>query len=189
MRLLIVTQKVDVKDPVLGFFHRWVEEFAKGCEFVTVICLEEGEHHLPANVEVASLGKENGASKFRYIINFYKYILEGDYDKVFVHMNQEYVILGGVLWRLLGKKVFLWRNHAQGNIMTNLAVTLSHGVFCTSPRSYTAQFKKTKIMPVGIDTGFFKPDSTVVKIPHSILFLGRIAPVKKVLDFIEKNNI
>ena len=58
MKLLIITQKVDINDPVLGFFHRWLEEFAKHYEFVTVICLEKGEHRLPENVKVLSLGKE-----------------------------------------------------------------------------------------------------------------------------------
>ena len=43
-------------------------------------------------------------------------------------------------------------------------------------------------MPVGIDTDFFKPDSTVKRVSDSVLFLGRIAPVKKVLEFIEWFN-
>lgn len=59
MRLLIVTQKVDKNDPILGFFHRWIEEFSKHCEKLTVICLQAGEFKLPANVTVLSLGKEN----------------------------------------------------------------------------------------------------------------------------------
>src|SRR3989338_5009761 len=60
--------------------------------------------------------------------------------------------------------------------------------FCTSPQSYTARFKKTKLMPVGIDTDFFKSDPSIVRIPNSILFLGRIAPVKRVLEFVEWFN-
>jgi len=43
MKLLIVTQKVDINDDVLGFFHDWIKEFAKNCEKVTVICLGKGE--------------------------------------------------------------------------------------------------------------------------------------------------
>lgn len=58
MRLLIVTQKVDRDDDLLGFFHQWICEFAKHCDFVTVICLEKGEYALPANVRILSLGKE-----------------------------------------------------------------------------------------------------------------------------------
>ena len=187
MRLLVITQKVDRNDPVLGFFHRWIEEFAKQFEFVTVVCLEMGEYHLPVNTKVLSLGKERRRSNIRYILCFYKYIWreKDNYDAVFVHMNQEYVLLGWKFWKLWGKKIYLWRNHAQGSLLTRLAVLFSNKVFCTSPSSYTARFKKTKLMPVGIDTDFFKPDPSVKRIPGSILFLGRISPVKKVLEFID----
>ena len=51
MKLLICTQKVDKNDSVLGFFHRWIEEFAKHCEKVTVICLQKGDDDLPAKIE------------------------------------------------------------------------------------------------------------------------------------------
>lgn len=61
---MIVTQKVDVNDPILGFFHRWVEEFAKHFERITVICLQKGEYNLPANVKVFSLGKEESNFQF-----------------------------------------------------------------------------------------------------------------------------
>lgn len=187
MKLLIITQKVDKNDPILGFFHRWIEEFAKQCESVIVICLEQGEYNFPKHVKVLSLGKENRNSKVRYLVLFYKYIWQErhNYDSVFVHMNQEYVLLGWKFWKLWGKKIFLWRNHAKGNWSTRLAVLFSNKVFCTSPQSFTAKFKKTQIMPVGIDTDFFKPNPGVVRIPNSILFLGRIAPVKRVVEFVD----
>ncbi|OHA91890.1 MAG: hypothetical protein A3J09_00050 [Candidatus Zambryskibacteria bacterium RIFCSPLOWO2_02_FULL_51_21] len=187
MKLLVITQKVDKNDPVLGFFHRWLEEFAKHYESIIVICLEKGAYDLPNNVKVLSLGKEDDGSRSEYILKFYKYIWEEreNYDAVFVHMNQEYVILAGDLWRLLGKKIYLWRNHAKGNILTDLAVLLSHKVFCTSPSSYTAKFKKTVLMPAGIDTDFFRPDPRADRVSGSILCLGRLAPVKKVLEFVD----
>jgi len=190
MKLLILTQKVDKNDDVLGFFHGWIKMFAQNVEKITVICLEKGEYDLPENVKVLSLGKEKGASKLRYIINFYKYIwrYKAQYSHVFVHMNQEYVLLAGLWWRFMGKTIFLWRNHAKGAILTRVAVILSHKVFYTSSQSYTARFRKALIMPVGIDTDFFKPDSTVAKKPNSILFLGRIAPIKNVDVFVEALN-
>ncbi|MSR87872.1 MAG: hypothetical protein EXS69_01755 [Candidatus Zambryskibacteria bacterium] len=191
MKLLIVTQKVDKNDPILGFFHRWLEEFAKNFERVTVICLQKGEYNLPG-IKVLSLGKEQSGqhrmlAKVKYILRFYQYIWSerDNYDAVFVHMNQEYVLLAGDIWRLMGKKIYLWRNHAKGNFLTRLAVWLSHKVFYTSPSSYTAQFQKSVQMPVGIDIEFFKSDSSVTREPNSVLFLGRISPVKKVLEFIE----
>ncbi|MFM2357477.1 MAG: hypothetical protein RJA61_214 [Candidatus Parcubacteria bacterium] len=187
MRLLILTQKVDKRDDVLGFFHRWIIEFAKHSNPLTVVALQKGVYELPEHVKVLSLGKERGVSRLRYIINFYYYIWKErkNYDAVFVHMNQEYVLLGGLLWRLFGKRIFLWRNHAQGSSLTRLAVFFSHIVFCTSPHSFTARFKKTHIMPVGVDTEFFKPNPLIQKKLNSILFLGRIAPVKNVEMFVE----
>jgi glycosyltransferase involved in cell wall biosynthesis len=179
-KLLIFTQKVDSQDSVLGFFCGWITAMAKNFESVHVICLEEGKHNLPKNVTVYSLGKEQGANKFEYFVHFWEhlYVIRGKYDRVFVHMNQEYVILGGLCWKLSGIPVYMWRNHPHGDFMTRIAVSLCSKVFCTSRESFTARFKKTTIMPVGIDTNVFKPVPDVVRKKNSICMVGRIAPIK-----------
>jgi glycosyltransferase involved in cell wall biosynthesis len=182
MRLLVVTQVMDQRDPVLGFFHRWVEELATRVEQVTVICLKEGEHHLPENVKVYSLGKENGRqSQLTYAIRFKKlaWRLRKEYDTVFVHMNQEYILLGGWLWKLLGKRIYMWRNHYDGSRLTDIAASFCTKVFCTSRFSYTANYKNAVLMPVGVDTERFSSECGSTRLPHSILFLARIAPSKK----------
>ncbi len=184
-KLLIITQKIDKRDSILGFFHRWVEEFATKFEKITVICLEKGDVHLPPNVTVLSLGKENGRSRIKYLVNFYRHLWfeKDNYDVVFVHMNEEYVLLGGVLWHLLGKKVSMWRNHPIGDLKTRIAVLLCNKVFATSKYSYTAGFGKTKIMPVGVDTSTFRllgsQATAEDRKPRSILFLARISPIKR----------
>ena len=187
LRLLIVTQKMDERDSVLGFFVGWVRELAKHFPQIIIVCLEKGDYDLPSNVKVLSLGKEDKKSRFQYLWRFYKYIWEErkNYDAVFVHMNQEYVLLAGKWWRLWGKPVGLWRNHHAGSWLTNLAVWLANISFCTSRYSYTARFKKNQLMPIGVDLDLFKPDLTVTKQPNSILFLGRLSPVKKQAMFIE----
>jgi len=191
MKLLIITQKVDRSDDMLGFFHAWIEEFSKHCEKVTVICLQRGECDMPANVKVLSLGKEQGASRLEYIFRFYRYLWNErkNYDAVFVHMNREYVLLGGALWRVMGKKVTLWSNHYAGNFLTNIAMMFCHKVFCTSKYSYTARSKKTVFMPVGIDTELFKKENHDVKKTNSVLFLARMAPSKKAHLVIEALRI
>ena len=180
MKLLIVTQKVDINDPILGFFHRWIIEFAKHFESIVVICLELGIYELPENVRVLSLGKENKVSRMSYIRNFYSYIWRErkNYDAVFVHMNQEYVILAGWLWRMWNKKVTMWRNHHSGSFLTDAAAFFCNKVFCTSRYSYTAKYTKTVLMPVGVDLENFSPQQGIVREKNSILFLGRFAPSK-----------
>ncbi len=182
MKVLVITQSVDIHNTTLGFFHRWLEEFAERFESVSVICLQEGEHNLPHNVHVYSLGKEKGNSRVQYIMTFFTYMWKyrKEYDAVFVHMNQEYIVLGGWLWKLLGKNVFFWRNHPYGNIWTRIAVWLSDQVFCTATGSFTARYKKTIVMPAGVDTKIFTDDILVQKVKGSLLVFGRIAPVKRI---------
>jgi len=181
MRLLIVTQALDLDDPLLGAYHGWVEALAKEVDHTEAVCLKEGRHSLPSNVNVHSLGKEKGTSSsllyvWRFLTLAWK--LRTSYDAVFVHMNQEYVLIAGPLWKLLGKKVFMWRNHYAGSFLTDLAAGFCTNVFCTSQYSYTAKFKKTVYMPVGVHTERFKDAGTFVRVPRSILFFSRIAPSK-----------
>lgn len=182
MRLLFVTQVVDRNDAVLGAYHGWLTELAKRFEHIEVICLYEGEHTLPANVRVHSLGKEKGeAPSFVYAFRFLRlaWQLHSSYDTVFVHMNQEYLLLAGWLWKLLGKRMYLWRNHYAGSWLTDAAAWFCTSVFCTSTHSYTAKHKKTVLMPVGVDTERFHPNPAVIRTPRSILFLARMAPSKR----------
>lgn len=170
---------MDKNDPVLGFFHRWVEVFSSLYCNVTVICLEKGEVSLPLNVSVYSLGKEKGGSKIRYIYLFYKYIFSKrkEYNSVFIHMNQEYVLMGGIFWRIFGKKVTMWRNHHIGNLLTKISVYFCHKTFSTSKYSYIASSRKTMLMPVGIDTDMFK--NVKESALKSVLFIARLSPIKK----------
>lgn len=187
MRLLICTQKVDRGDPILGFFHRWVVEFARHFESVFVICLEEGEHILPENVKVVSLGKEKRRSRMQYVSRFYRYInaYRDQYDVVFVHMNPEYIVLGGLLWRLWRKKIGLWYNHTYGTLWTRMGLLLAQYVFHTSPYAYTANTRKSVRMPAGIDTDIFKPSPGVDRTQNSVLYVGRLSPVKYIDVLIE----
>lgn len=256
--LLIITQKVDIDDDLLGFMHGWILEFSKHCDKLTVICLQKGEYHLPENVKVLSLGKENinknfnskkmtipvipsltgnpgfgeknsknqqrnlslredsadlsnlpaessrssgrdsaAAAKYShsqfaiivsirrlalYFFNFYKYIWRerNNYDCVFVHMNKEYVLLGGFFWKIWRKKIMFWYNHRYGNQFAWAAMKIADPVFYASPYSYMAKFAKGRRMPAGIDTEKFKIENRKLKVQSQILYLGRISPVKNV---------
>jgi len=188
MRLLICTQAVDRNDPVLGFFHRWLEELSKHYDRIIVVCLRSGKHTLPANVEVVTL-----KGRFRLLraleVCSVAFGRRREYEAVFVHMSQEYVLAAGWLWKLLGKRIYLWRNHYAGSVRTDIAAAFCTHVFHTSLFSYTANYKKSVRMPVGIDSGTFKQISDVRRVPRSILFFGRIAPSKRPELLLEALNM
>ncbi len=196
MKLLVLTQKVDRTDPVLGFFHNWLRAFAPKFEHLLVVCLFRGRVERDENIEVESLGKERGSHTLTYVFNFYRLIIgkRKEYDAVFVHMNIEYVILGALFFKLFRKPVVLWYNHRQGGLLLRIAALFSDQVLYTSPYAAPASFKNGVRMPAGIDPSRFKKEP-VEKIPNSILFLGRIAPIKglgvllKALHLLKRSTI
>ncbi len=181
MKLLIITQKVNKDDQILGFFHRWIEEFAKNVESLIVICLEEGVHDLPKNVKVLSLGKEIGAGKIKRLLNFYKYIwvYRKEYDAVFVHMNQIYIILGGLLWRGLKKKMSLWYAHGKVSFSLILAEKITNIVFTSTSEGFRMKSKKIKRVGQGIDVKLFKNDQKNIN-NKNIITVGRISEIKNI---------
>jgi glycosyltransferase involved in cell wall biosynthesis len=191
MRLLVTTQAVDRNDPILGFFHNWIVALAPHFTHIHVICLREGEHNLPPNVVVHSLGKEHGENRVRYVWRTFRYAWghRREYDAVFSHMNPHYIVLMGWLWRLMGKRMYFWRNHAKMNLMTRIAAFFAARVFYTSPHACTRIFKHAMQMPVGIDTECFKPDVSVTRKEHTVLLLGRLSPVKRPESFMDAASV
>lgn len=196
MRLLITTQTVDLDDPVLGFFHRWIEEFSIHYASVEVICLREGRHTLPTNVRVHSLGKENRKKKTenrtvgraRYAWRFLRlaWRLRRAYDAVFVHMNPEYAALGGLLWRAQGKRVVLWYTHRNVDLKLRLAVRLADAVASAAPESLRIASDKVHIVGHGIDTARFAVSRDgSLHTPAAIVSVGRITPIKRLEILLE----
>ncbi|MFM2339813.1 MAG: hypothetical protein RLZZ360_449 [Candidatus Parcubacteria bacterium] len=181
-RLLIITQVVDTNHPILGFFHRWIEEFAKNCEQVHVIALSVGEYQLPANVTVHSLGKEAGENRLKYLWRFYRSIfaLRHEYDGVFVHMNQLYVVLGGLLWRLWGKRIGLWYAHGAVPLSLRVATQLTHIVFTSTPQGFRLPSKKVVVTGQGIDMSRFVYTPRTASPVLRLCIVGRIAQSKQI---------
>ncbi|MDD5071720.1 MAG: glycosyltransferase family 4 protein [Patescibacteria group bacterium] len=190
MKLLILTQKVDIDDDILGFFHDWIKEFAKHYEKVTVVCLQRGRYEFPKNVRVLSLGKDEFLRLGRYsalirklvaVLRFYNYIIRErkNYNKVFVHMNPEYVVLGGVLWKCLGKKVGLWYAHGHVPFSLKIAEKLVNIIFTSTKSGFRIKSDKVKVVGQGININTFKPGAEKKRNDiFKIITIGRISPVK-----------
>ena len=189
MKLLIVTQKVDENDDVLGFFHSWLLEFAKQVDRIEVICLWEGEHSLPSNVRVHSLGKERGAGKIRQFFTFYLllFTLHRSYSAIFVHMNPIYLVLAGWYWRLFGRKTVLWYTHKNVDFKLKGAHIFANVIATASKESFTLRSNKVVVLGHGIDGKMFTRPGGYVRKHNGILLLlvGRITPIKNQILAVE----
>lgn len=192
-KLLIITQKVDIHDRgVLGFMHGWIEEFAKHCEQVVVICLERGKHKFPGNVKILSLGKEEFSrfpKHFHWLrrlvalIRFYSQIIKErrNYNKVLVHMNPEYIVLGGWLWKIWGKKIGLWYAHGYIPVSLRIAEKFCDIIFTSTKSGCRLKSKKIQVVGQGIDVNKFQMMNSEFRMTNNyfkIVTVGRISPAK-----------
>ncbi len=154
MRILMTTEKLDSQDTIFAFSHLWIKTIASQVDHLTVIALSVGAYDLPSNVTVYSLGKEKGVGKMGRVFRFYKYIWQErkNYDNVFVHMNQVYVILGGLFWKIWNKKIGLWYTHRAVSTSLKIATTLVDHIFTAADESFNINTPKKHVLGHGIDT-------------------------------------
>jgi glycosyltransferase involved in cell wall biosynthesis len=179
VRLLIVTQRVDQTDPILGFFHGWLRAFGERGISVTVIGQQTGSYDLPANVRVHSLEKEKGRGRFSQILRFWRLVVleSRSYDRVFVHMTPIWVVLGCPVWILRRKPMYLWYEARGGGWALLLALRLVHKVFGATDYGLPRNSRRHVIVGHGIDTERFRPNPTT----HAeglLVTVGRVTPVK-----------
>lgn len=185
INVLVCTESIDRADPLLGYFHGWVKEFARHAHRVHVVCLGYGERKLPPNVTEHSLGKESMRKGNRFLKRFVysarflsrAWSLRTQYDSVLVHLSSEFVVVAGWLWRLLGKRIGFWYNDPQAGLFARVAIALSDVVFYSSTDSYAASYAHARYAPMGVDTDIYTLERSAAK--ESLLFIGRLSPAKK----------
>ena len=183
MKLLIITQKVDINDDNLGSFHSWLEKLAEKAD-IFVIGNYVGKYDLPENVKVFSLGKEIGVGRLVKIFKYQWFLLKllPKVDGVFFHMCPEYVLGAHLLPKIFRKKTLLWYTHKSVNWKLRLAEKLTDKIFTASKESFRLPSKKVEVTGHGIDTEKFKVQSSKFKSNENskfrIISVGRISPVK-----------
>jgi glycosyltransferase involved in cell wall biosynthesis len=198
MKLLITTQIVDKNDPILGFFHGWVTEFAQHFERIDVVCLKEGVHDLPAHVHIHSLGKEGGESNLKYLVRFYYFFTKIFFgtrvDYVFFHMGAIYNILAFpffLIRKSFNTKFYWWKAHGHINWVGRLALRFVDRVYTSTESGFSIPTKKRVVVGQAIDTTLFVLDNVhgTAHEKNEIIFVGRITPIKRIEDFIHTISI
>ena len=164
MKLLIITQKVDINDDVLGFFHDWLNKLAQKAELF-VVANYVGQYSLPSNVKVYSLGKESKTNKLMRFLKYQKLLvtLLPKCDGVFFHMCPEYIIAAGLWLKISKKKTLLWYTHKAVNRKLKMAERLVNKIFTASKESFRLSSKKVEIVGHGIDINKFKSQISNLK--------------------------
>ncbi len=180
MRLLVVTQAVDRRDPILGFFHRWLQMLAPQCDRLIVIGQRVGDKDLPGNVRVESLGKEEGSPTIGQVLHFWRIILlnAGGYEAVLVHMTPIWIVLGAPVWILLRKRMYLWYEARGVRWPLRVALKLVRKVFSASEFGMPIKTRRSIITGHGIDVEVFRPSGQEPE-KGLLVTVGRVTKAKR----------
>ena len=187
IKLLVITQKIDINDDVLGFMHDWIKKLAERLKSLDVICLYKGKYDLPGNVKIYSLGKEKNGNKLKYLWQLYKYawkLLKMN-DLLFVHMNHKYIILFWPLAKILGRPIALFKAHRKKQRFLKIATLLSDKIISYLKESFPFKSEKLDVIPPAVNTRDFRELKDLKRNNNEILFVGRISPIKNLEDIIK----
>src|SRR3989339_336669 len=102
-------------------------------------------------------------------------------------MNPEYGVLGGWVWKLMGKKMVMWYTHKAVNLKLRIAEKFVSTVFTASADSFQLNSKKARVVGHGVDVDKFAgrpPEADQPKYneklmaENSVLYVGRISKIK-----------
>lgn len=194
LRVLMVTQKVDLDDDILGFTHTWVNKLAERLNWLHVLALSVGRYELRDNITLYSMGKERGIGRLRRFLNFNRIVapllLRRRVDVVLIHMCPRYAILAASYTKLMRVPMVMWFTHRSVNNELRIAHWLVDKVVTAAEESFRLKSDKVVITGHGIDTDRFKPhdvrreDNAMV-----ILSVGRISPIKDYETMIKAADI
>jgi glycosyltransferase involved in cell wall biosynthesis len=155
--LVFVTQKIDERDPVLGFVPRLVTALADRLSAVTVIANEVATPlpALPANVTVASLGKERGASQIARGLRYERLLAgaarRGRADALLAHMCPEYLDLAAPVAKAFRFPTMLWFAHPARSQALTVADRLADAVLTSLPGAYPIDSEKVHVIGQATD--------------------------------------
>ncbi len=180
----MITQTLDRHDDVLGHSHGLAEHLAQRLERLYVLQLWSGEHQLPPNVRVRSMGKERGVRRSQQLATLTSTVRtlaeRHEVDLVFAHMAPLYAIAATPIAHLSRIPVVFWYAHRQVSPLLRLATALVDRVVSPTAESFRLTTRKLTLVGHGIDTHRFTP-RPLPSLPGSLAVLsaGRISPIKR----------
>jgi glycosyltransferase involved in cell wall biosynthesis len=178
MKLAVVTQAVDIDDPVLGATVPKLRALAERVDELVVLTLRESEHALPANVRVKSIA---APSQLLRGARFAAALVPERPDAVLAHMAPIYALLASPIAR----PVLLWFTHPQDSRLLRAATRVSKVVLTVDDRSFPFASPKVRAIGHGIDVARFACREAVDREPLRALALGRFSRVKN-FDLIQR---
>lgn len=181
MRLVFVTQVVDLDDPILGATVAKLRALARRCERLVVVCDRVGRHDLPANCSFHTYAAPTRVGRGVRFLRAVAPELARRPDALVAHMCPIFLVLAAPLAKPLRVPLLLWYTHWTCDRTLRLATSLSSLALSVDRRSYPLESEKVRAIGHGIDTSEFRPVESNARnggAGLALLALGRTSPSK-----------
>lgn len=181
MRLVFLTQAVDVDDAILGATVAKLRALASRVEELHVICDRVGRHDLPANVSLATWAAPTRVGRgLRMLRALVPLLARRRPDAVIAHMCPIYLVLAAPFAKPLGSKLGIWYTHWTIDRTLRLATALCDVALSVDVRSYPLESPKVVAIGHGIDVEEFTPRASAPNggPPLRLVAIGRTSPSK-----------
>jgi glycosyltransferase involved in cell wall biosynthesis len=176
VRIVFVTQTVDVDHPVLAQTVDVLRALAARCESVTVLCDSVHRHDLPGNVSFKTYGARTRPMRGLRFVRALSASLRPRPNAVLVHMVPLFGLLAAPLTKPLRVPLLLWYTHWHAGRALRLATPLVDVVLSVSSGSFPLATSKLIATGHAIDVTRFTPsEDAPTNGPLRLLALGRTA--------------
>lgn len=189
--LLLFNYAIDRDHVALSFAIEWVRRLAERFDRVVVITGRLGEHDLPANVEVHSLGGETGTPRLLRILRLWGLVLRtlagGRVRYCFSHMILLPAILSWPLLKVFGVRLTAWYAHGTVNREVRVIARLADAIVTSSPAGFNIDTPRRHIVGQGIDLRRFSPAEEGAEERDEVIVVstGRLSVAKRLHRMIE----
>ncbi len=181
LRIVFLTQAVDVDDAILGATVAKLRALAGRVEELHVICDRVGRHDLPDNVSLATWASSSRVARgSRMLAALVPILARRRPDAVIAHMCPIYLVLAAPFAKPLGAKLLIWYTHWTVDRTLELATRLCDAALSVDVRSYPLASPKVIAIGHGIDADEFAPRAAAppAVAPIRLVAIGRTSPSK-----------
>ena len=185
MKLVVVTQRVDPGDPVLGATVSKLRALAARVDELVVVADSSVPGALPSNCTVRPFRADHRVGRgLRFEAALAAELRRGRPAAVLAHMCPIYAVLAAPLARPFGVDVFLWFTHWRRSGLLRAATRVSTKVLSVDARTFP--LRTTKLVPIGhgIDVADLPCVDRPAREPLTLLALGRTSPAKGLVTII-----
>jgi glycosyltransferase involved in cell wall biosynthesis len=184
LHLILITQKIDESDDILGFTGHWLRSLARHVDQLTCLALTTGDFpNPPSNVTLRSLNKETHPHRWRLALALEKELAHAGsshpVDAILAHMAPVYAVLSYPISRWYGAPIYLWYTHRAVDSWLRMGTAVSSLVFSAAKESFRLPTPKLRVVGHGIPLEHFHQMGPGDVERTEILAVGRISPVKK----------